>query len=64
MGGDPTRKPMKIIHAFIDPIIENAISLRETGVNVEEHTFLDHLVKSDSGRFCHVLNSAAFKIQA
>ncbi|KAF8514030.1 cytochrome P450 [Gautieria morchelliformis] len=48
VGRDPARKPMKDIHAFIEPIIQNALFRLDTDVDLEEHTFLDHLVKSNS----------------
>ena len=49
LGYDPTRKPMKVIHAFIDPIIQNALLSRDNSLDIEERTFLDHLVKATSG---------------
>ena len=51
---------MKVIHAFIEPIIQNVLSLRDTGVDLEGHTFLEHLVKSDSGMIYDVQNTFLF----
>jgi hypothetical protein len=40
---------MKVIYAFVDPIIQNALLSRETSLDIDERTFLDHLVQSTSG---------------
>lgn len=59
MFEDKTKKPMEIVRAYLDPIIQDAIAknnatlkknLKETESRVEEgETLIDHLVNISSG---------------
>lgn len=56
MFGDMTKKPMKVVNAFIEPIIADAIRKKESAVHDEKEkntesyngTLLDHLVQVTS----------------
>ncbi|KAF8575554.1 cytochrome P450 monooxygenase pc-3 [Ramaria rubella] len=48
LGRDPTKKHMKRIHSFVEPIIQNAFLSRGAEIRLQERSFLEYLVKSNS----------------
>ncbi|KIJ25685.1 hypothetical protein M422DRAFT_236883 [Sphaerobolus stellatus SS14] len=47
-GEDPTKEPMRIINAFVDPIMKQGMQAAAVDKPMEEKTFLEHLVDSVS----------------
>lgn len=59
---DPTREPMKVVNALLDPILKDAIAkqnasqgLPDTDKDTEDETLLDHLVRQTTGADYHNL---------
>ena len=53
---DPMREPMKVVNAFLDPILKDAIAKQKAsqglpgvGKDTEDETLLDHLIRQTTG---------------
>lgn len=65
---DRTADPMKVVNAYIDPILQEAVRrAKETSYDQkslkeveDDETLLDHLVKHTQGLYCDLTQSRAF----
>ena len=60
---DRTREPMKVVNAFVDPILKDAIAKQKASQGLpdadkytEDETLLDNLVRQTTGAECHNLS--------
>jgi hypothetical protein len=47
---DKTSKSMRLVNAFVEPIIKEALERKQRVVNEDDETLLDHLVKATDGK--------------
>lgn len=59
---DATQEPMKVVNAFLEPILKDAIAkqkasqgLQDVDKDIEDETLLDHLVRQTTGTGYHNL---------
>lgn len=69
VSGDPTKADMKVIHDYLDPIVDTAIqrAMASTSENAkpsrmkpmsdDSHTILSHLATQTSGKLCSTVHA-------